>query len=125
MNEYYVYAYLRDDGTPYYVGKGKNKRAYTNGGRPINKPKDKNKIIILKDKLNESTAYEEENKYILYYGRIDNKTGILRNKTNGGEGSSGVIYSEEYKNNMSKIIKELFITGKRVAFWKNKTVVKM
>ena len=86
-NEFYVYAYLRADKTPYYVGKGKGSRAYSKN-RAIKRPKDKNRIVFLRKGLTEDKAFEWERFYIKHYGRIDRGTGILRNLTDGGEGMS-------------------------------------
>jgi hypothetical protein len=119
-DNYYVYAYLREDGSPYYIGKGKDKRAYICRGRPVKKPSDLSRIKMLATELDEKSAFSLEREYILKYGRKDIGTGILRNKTNGGEGTSGCSYSKEYKENMSRVMKELFNSGKCVAFWKNK-----
>jgi len=98
MNNYYTYAYLREDGTPYYIGKGKGHRAYVNHYREkrncISVPKDKSRIIFLKKNLNEEEAFKHEIYMIDVLGRKDLGTGILRNKTNGGEGASGVVVSE-------------------------------
>jgi hypothetical protein len=88
--DYYVYMYLREDGTPYYVGKGKEKRAYSNN-RNINKPSE-NRIVFPYTNLTEEQAFQKEMELIAQYGRKDNGTGILRNRTDGGEGSSGRIW---------------------------------
>lgn len=83
---YYVYAYLREDNTPYYIGKGYRKRAWTKGKGEINPPANNNKIIIVEHNLTNIGALAIERRLIRWYGRKDLGTGILRNKTDGGDG---------------------------------------
>ena len=98
---YYTYAYLREDKTPYYIGKGKGDRINSKK-RSIKPPKDKSRIIYLKQNLTEEEAFKHEIYMIFLYGRKDLGTGILHNMTNGGEGSSGAIRSEETKKKISE-----------------------
>jgi hypothetical protein len=100
-NRFYTYAYLREDRTPYYIGKGSGRRINENKGRPCKKPKDKSRIIFLKQNLTEEEAFKHEIYMIAVFGRKDLGTGILYNKTNGGEGPSGYKFSEESKAGMS------------------------
>jgi hypothetical protein len=60
---------------------------------------------MLRSGLLESEAFQWESFYIQHYGRIDNGTGILRNLTNGGEGSSGCKASLETREKISQAAK--------------------
>lgn len=102
LYRFYTYAYLRKDRTPYYIGKGSGKRIYSKRGRPCSTPKDKSRIIFLKQNLTEEEAFKHEKYMIAVFGRKDLGTGILHNKTNGGDGASGILVSEETRKKMKK-----------------------
>ena len=101
-NDYYTYAYLRKDGTPYYIGKGRRDRAFRKEGRAIKTP-PKDRVLLLKTGLTEEEAFRHEIYMIALYGRKDKGTGILYNFTDGGEGGSGVIFTEERRRRMSEV----------------------
>lgn len=109
MNIYYVYQYLRSKdsevapaGTPYYIGKGKKRRAWQKGPSEIQPPNDPANIVIIADQLTESQAFDLEKQLITEFGRIDLNTGILRNRSDGGEGPAGVVRSAEWCERQSQ-----------------------
>jgi hypothetical protein len=83
-NKYYCYFYLREDGTPYYVGKGCNSRINNKYHPGISLPPPERRIKVHQN-LTEEEALEKEKYYIKKYGRKDLGTGILYNRTDGGE----------------------------------------
>ena len=100
MADFYVYTYLREDGSPYYVGKGQGDRF-----RAVNRnhypPKDVSRIRVY-PMLDEATALAYERYFIDFWGRKDIGTGILHNLTDGGDGISGRICTDATRQKMRR-----------------------
>jgi hypothetical protein len=99
MKIFYTYLWLREDGTPYYVGKGSGKRAFTSKGHSVGKPKDVSYILI-QEYPTEEDAFSAEKFLIEYYGRDS-----LRNMTDGGLGgisNRGKKHSPEHSRRISE-----------------------
>ena len=92
MNEYYTYAYLREDNSPYYIGMGKGIRIHRQHKRGLHDIRPPlNRRIFLKVDLTREEAVKHEIYLISVLGRKDTGTGILRNMTDGGDGAHGTF----------------------------------
>ena len=115
----YVYRHIRlDKNEPFYIGIGKGTRSSWKYGRnPIWKNisnKTEYDVEILFDDVSWDFACKKEIEFIKLYGRIDLKTGVLANMTDGGEG--GKNFSIETLLKISEASK------KRVGYWRGKNM---
>jgi hypothetical protein len=89
---FYTYAYLDENGSPYYIGKGQGKRARMKHGNT--QTPHASQILILKANLTEQEALKHEEYMISVYGRSSQGVGALDNKLERGHASS-IHYQEE------------------------------
>ncbi len=94
LADFYAYLWLRENRTPYYVGKGHGDRAFVSSKHNVHRPKDRSRIVVISCR-NEQEAFDTEKNLILNWGRKDLGTGVLYNFTDGGQGQSGAVISQE------------------------------
>lgn len=96
---FYSYMWMREDESPYYVGKGSGKRAFING-HGVHRPPCLFRIVVFPQD-SEADAFRSEMDLIELFGRKDLGTGCLRNLTNGGEGTTGHKHTLKAKKAIS------------------------
>lgn len=109
----FIYGYVRNRNsekfsfkarTLYYVGKASRAVRVTERHNGVPVPKNRKFIQIIKRGLTEEEANYWECYYISKLGRIDKGTGILRNRTDGGEGVTGRLISEDQKHRRNEAL---------------------
>ncbi|AIX18585.1 hypothetical protein Syn7803C6_286 [Synechococcus phage ACG-2014f] len=101
---WYVYLYLREDRTPYYVGKGTRNRCHAKNRTCEVPPADR--ITIVKYFQDEDDSYAYEEWLIRLYG-IKRTGGILENKTIGRSGSKTLHRTEtEFRERHKEAMKK-------------------
>jgi len=118
-DHFYVYVLYRDAACadPFYVGKGHGNRIHehetkiaSHGRQNSYKSHTVAKCLrelgfvpkeIFKGDLNEADAFRLERNLIAWWGRANTKAGRLTNATDGGEGTSGTVYTAEQRARMS------------------------
>lgn len=124
----YVYRHIRSDkNEPCYIGIAKDDNGVYRRANEIKKGRNAlhqnilNKTLIsvdiIMDDLTWEEACEKEKELIMLYGRKDLGTGILCNLTDGGEGTSNKINSEE-----SNLARSLKLQGRKFS---ESTLIKM
>lgn len=103
---FYVYVHSKaTTGEVFYVGKGQQGRAWFVATRSKHWKNVARKygveVRIVIEGIPESFAHDVERQLIALYGRADLGLGPLINLTDGGEGASGAIRSEEDRQKMS------------------------
>lgn len=103
-SDFYVYLHRRaTDGSVFYVGKGKRNRAWSKSSRNAHWHNIVNKhgyfVEVVQNQMQEWWAFELEQNLIHLHG-FDN----LCNLTYGGEGVSGLLWTEESRRKMSKSV---------------------
>ncbi len=110
---FYVYSYLRENGTPYYIGKGSGNRAFIKRRRGVKPPADTNRIKILYEYEVESEAFQKEIELIAQYGLKVNG-GLLLNQTTGGEGVSRKLRPEEIEARRKQMLGNQINKGRKL-----------
>lgn len=110
MNTFYAYIHCRPDGSPFYVGKGKDRRCYEMRGRSshhqnvINKYGANNILVGKLECSSENIAFDLEKGLIKCHRRMEVE---LTNKTDGGDGVSGLVHTSETKEKISALFDDL------------------
>lgn len=107
---YYVYLHIKEsNGEPFYVGKGKDCRAFKTKRRTKWWKNIVNKhgfdVVMLEEDLTELGSLELERYWIKRIGRKDLNEGTLVNLTDGGDGVSGNVWSNERRKQASERMK--------------------